>query len=383
MPADIDIKKKFRFGQAAMVTIYVLACLILLTLIFLIIKDSGAPDSLVLETIGIIILQWIIHEWGHLIGGWITGYRFLLYRIGPFALARIDHKIRFIRIRVPEISSRTLMSPPKQKADGRISVGPFISGGIWGNVLMTAISAILIQSTSDSSLRSFYYLMACIGALFVVINALPFHMESFDKLYNDGYTLIRLHRNKELNYGLWLRLKVTQEITEGKRLAEMPESWFTKIDTKDTKIWRVKWYLDRHEFARTEAAAKELLDNELLTESERSLLKLILIYCQAIQGEKVRWKYLGKASVQRFMFQNQTHNIVLLTYYIQALFYDHNLATAHLFQEKFAHLSAHNPYLGNVKSTQELFHLAEDKYERELAKENDVSADYTAQLSEK
>ena len=59
-----------------------------------------------------IVLHIILHEGGHLLMGFATGYRFISFRIASVAFIRKEGRIRIRRFRLAGTGGQCLMSPP-------------------------------------------------------------------------------------------------------------------------------------------------------------------------------------------------------------------------------------------------------------------------------
>lgn len=60
-----------------------------------------------------IILQIIIHEAGHLIGGILTGYKFSSFRIFNFMFIKENDKLKLKKLSLAGTGGQCLMSPPE------------------------------------------------------------------------------------------------------------------------------------------------------------------------------------------------------------------------------------------------------------------------------
>ena len=81
-----------------------------------------------------LIVQVIIHESGHLVCGLISGYKFNMFRIFSFALAKVNGKIKFKRYGIAGTAGQCLMLPPEEK-NGKFPVVLYNLGGIIFNAL--------------------------------------------------------------------------------------------------------------------------------------------------------------------------------------------------------------------------------------------------------
>ena len=109
------------------------------------IQASKLVLSCLLSLISLILaifLQVILHEGGHLLLGFVTGYRFVSFRIGNLTLIKEEGKFRFKRFSISGTGGQCLLSPP----DGPYEQMPYFwynAGGVLMN-LLTASGALAL-----------------------------------------------------------------------------------------------------------------------------------------------------------------------------------------------------------------------------------------------
>ena len=91
--------------------------------------------ALLLGLAGSILLQFIIHEAGHLVFGLLSGYRFASFRIGNLMLIRQNGRIRLRRLSLPGTGGQCLLIPPDLK-NGRLPVVCYLMG----NAILNLVS---------------------------------------------------------------------------------------------------------------------------------------------------------------------------------------------------------------------------------------------------
>ncbi|GAB2501200.1 hypothetical protein GCM10008929_22300 [Alkalibacterium psychrotolerans] len=124
----------------------------------------------------------LIHEGGHLLAGLLSGYTFLLFRMGRFGLIKENQRFKLITYRMSGTLGQCLMYPPDTV------IKPFrlyLSGGVLGNLLASTagLSAYVLFPTR------YFILFSLIGLVAAVTNGIPIG-------YNDGKILSKLLKSE-------------------------------------------------------------------------------------------------------------------------------------------------------------------------------------------
>ena len=192
---------------------------------------AGATVWMVILHLGILLLgmlvailsHTVIHELGHLVFGFLTGYRFCSFRVGRLMLVKVDGRLRLKRLSLTGTGGQCLMLPPPMK-NGKIPVALYNLGGSLLNftVALLCLGVFLllpwVAVLSESLLMS-----AVIGFAYALSNGIPMRMGYVD---NDGYNAISLRRNPQAMRAWWIQLKANGKICRGVRIKDMPREWF-------------------------------------------------------------------------------------------------------------------------------------------------------------
>ncbi len=178
-------------------------------------------DILSLDTI-IYILLWCVlatfmHELGHLLFGYLTGYKFVYFKMLGVMFYKSNGKWQTARERGNGALGQCLMAPDfeyKQKM-------PYVLynlGGVLINLLLTALCVVLIVVYGQ---QSFTLAGIIVNGIFTIINFLPIR-----SLKNDGYNVFMLARSESCKKAYYSELKITAETLAGKTFSQMPETIF-------------------------------------------------------------------------------------------------------------------------------------------------------------
>lgn len=219
-------------------------------------------------------IQVPIHEAGHLLFGRLTGYRFVSFRIGSLTLVSQRGHMAWKRFHIPGTLGQCLMDPP-ESLDGKYPATLYHLGGSLLNlltaVLCFAIFCLLL--TGGAGILSDLFLgLSMAGLLLGICNLLPIKTGG---VATDGYNALHFGKDPMADRGLWLQLRINALQTDGERLRDMPEEYFTlppeanlsNVHISSWAYFRFCWLFDRKEFT---AAADYA--NLLLTDISSKLL---------------------------------------------------------------------------------------------------------------
>ena len=91
------------------------------------------------------LLQILLHEGGHLIGGLLSGYHFVSFRILNWTIIKEEGKVRIKHFSIAGTGGQCLLTPP-EKPMKEIPVILYNLGGVIMNLLTATLSLILPPS---------------------------------------------------------------------------------------------------------------------------------------------------------------------------------------------------------------------------------------------
>lgn len=314
------------------------------------------------------VVQIVLHETGHLIGGLLTGYKFCSFRIGNLQLQRENGSLRFRRLKLAGTGGQCLMTPP-EPVDGKIPVMLYNLAGPLMN-LLTALSALggYFPSGCGSLGASLVFLFALAGFYLALTNGIPLRLGPID---NDGKNAFSLRRDPEAMRAFYLQMAVNSRQTAGERLRDMPDEWFIMPSDEAmqnalvaaTGVFCCNRLMDEHRFAEAhEAMARLLTGRANLVGLYRALLLCDEMYLELI-GENRRGALdamLTKPQ-RRFMRQMKNFPSVLRTEYAIALLRDGDAVRAAALRARFEKIAATYPYQGDIAQERSLLALADGK----------------------
>ena len=179
------------------------------------------------------ILQFALHEVGHLLFGLASGYKFSSIRLYKYAIVKDDSGYHVKKFNIQGTGGQCIMTLPEDTNPSRVPFFWYNAGGVIVNVVLVAIS-IVVLSCCDLGMvaESFFIMLAFTGAFIALTNGVPL---SFNGLCNDGRNILLLMRNKRSRRFFLHMMQVASELSRGKRLKDMPREWFEDIPVDSPK----------------------------------------------------------------------------------------------------------------------------------------------------
>ena len=179
------------------------------------------------------ILQTILHEAGHLLGGFATGYKMLSFRIFKYVLVNNGECLRWKRYNISGTMGQCIMVPSEKIKNDNIPYFWYNVGGVAVNVLLAVVSLIVLRFTDLGIISMSFFLMLTFTGLFLALmNGLPLTVNGVS---NDGRNIIILARKPEMRLHFLIMMRIAGEMRGGHRLKDMPGEWFTDEPVKNVK----------------------------------------------------------------------------------------------------------------------------------------------------
>ena len=252
---------------------------------------SGTLKVVILSTVIMVAAQFvqtIAHEFGHLVFGLISGYRFISFRIGHIMFIKHDGKLKAKIFNVVGTGGQCLMMPPEwsEKLPTRL----YNFGGCIMNLIFSVLSAVCLMSFSMPDIVSaFLMAILVLGITNAAVNGIPLKVGGIS---NDGYNAFLLAKDKVSLRAFWLQLYVNGLMANGKRMGEMPEEWFFLPEGEYRSdpvvctigVFRFSYFFDRHEFDKAEETAMSVLAMPGLLGVHRNELLCELVFLRVFRG---------------------------------------------------------------------------------------------------
>ena len=164
------------------------------------------------------LLAIIIHESGHLALGLLSGYKFLLFRVGSLTLIRRNNKFEFKQFSIKGTGGQCILMPPESDDVQKVPFLLYHAGGGFFN-LITAITAFPIAfNVENTILRIFLLVFGSMSFFMVLTNLIPLIMQ----VPNDGYNIMMMLRQPSERTAIYKMLKVNGLLFNGLTPSQIP-----------------------------------------------------------------------------------------------------------------------------------------------------------------
>ncbi|MDO5570018.1 MAG: hypothetical protein Q4F97_00945 [Bacteroidales bacterium] len=176
------------------------------------------------------IFQVIIHESGHLIGGLLTGYKFVSFRIFKNCIIKKDGKFHLKYLKIPGTGGQCLMAPPIDYNIKNVPFHVYNLGGVFMNFISFLVSITLLWNMSFSEPMFILISLNMVFSLFFfLLNIIPFN----STVTNDGYNSVLFKKNKTERLYFFKIIDINAQLSNGKRFRDIDESLFPVKSVND------------------------------------------------------------------------------------------------------------------------------------------------------
>lgn len=314
------------------------------------------------------IIHIIVHEAGHLVFGLLSGYKFSSFRIFNFMWVKENEKIVFKRLKIAGTAGQCLMSPPDM-VNGRIPVVLFNLGGIIMNVAVSLVFLVLFFAFNCSAYVSLALLIFVFaGFVTALMNGIPMNSGAVS---NDGYNAVSLTKDTNAMRSFWVQMKVTEMLTKGVRVKDMPAEWFEVPDDETMKngmaavmgVFAANRLMDEQKFEEADSLMKHILEIDSgITPLHRNLVLCDRAYVEMIgENRKSVSDELFTKELWSFIKQMKKFPSVLRTEYTYSLLVLKDVDKAEKIKKLFDKVALTYPYPQDIQSERELMEIAEKK----------------------
>jgi hypothetical protein len=330
-----------------------------------------ALESTILFVLSIylgLISSIIIHEFGHMVFGLLSGYKFISYRIGNILIKKENGKFKFKKFSLAGTGGQCIMSPPDMVNDD-YPIILYNLGGSFMNFIVGLIILIIYYFSEETLILD--YILSTLGAYNIfngIINLVPTKSKLIS---NDGYNAYALSINKGGRHALWINLKVEEYSSKGISLKDMPKEFFimpSDESMKNTFVASLGYICCGYLFEC--GKKKESIDsiNHLLEIDSglvgihRGLLKCQLICFNLLNNNIDEAKALYTNEQKSFMKNMKDFPTVLITNYAYSLIVDKNSKKASAYKTRYEKIAKSYPNPCELANDTQMLEEIDDLY---------------------
>ena len=327
--------------------------------------------SCVLVSLGIyavLIISTIIHEFGHLICGLISGYKYLNFRVLSFNLCKYEDGFKIKRFTIPGTGGQCLMAPPEYN-EGNFKYKLYLLGGNITTFILLVLEMLFVAFAGIDILAGRAVLLSAVITTYLfILNAIPMKVGG---IANDAYDLKNLGKNQEQKKEFWNSLDINAKNHNGLELSEIGVDFDSmdddellkdidgiaiqiKLNIKVNYLIYVKRYEEAYELC------KKLLGKKEVIELYKCELRCDKMFLEIMMGNEEKVKSTYSDSVKQYI--NKTHKFMLQRMRLMYAYYlliEKDEAKALKEKNYFEKMCPRYPDLGEIKSERKLMELIE------------------------
>lgn len=261
------------------------------------------------------VIYAVIHEFGHVLFGWMTGYELDAFAVFGYTFVDVDGRYVLKRMYVPGTGGANMMHHKESKTNA--PYGLYIMGGVITTAIVTIISIESMILINNAFASIFFYAMTLTGIFMTIYNAIP--LKTKTGVYNDGMVLKLFKKDERsqevFNKGQDVNLLALRGIPlkdAPEELFEIPESYKTAPFANELRVSKAEYLINNGRYAEAESELESVIQE--FGESDKVLnnVATCLLLLDYMTNET------DKEKVEN-LYQNNKKDIEILSkYYITA-----------------------------------------------------------------
>lgn len=247
------------------------------------------------------LLHMVLHELGHLIFGWLTGYTFLSYRIFSWSIIKENGRIVAKKQKQNAALGQALMVPDEKWDSEDYPYQLYMSGGLIFNAAVLLVAIVLFQLSILPLVP--VLILSAMAIFFFLSNCIPREL-------NDGAVMKKSRESKEYRKMMYHQLRTVYHLFNGKELNQLPIESFERSESIPLEnpytvyVMRLSYYKELSEF--NFGSAYEILKQQYqvitkLTMYDKIILKAEKLFCLSVQQRTIEAEELYRnAEIQAF-----------------------------------------------------------------------------------
>lgn len=309
----------------------------------------------------------MFHEFGHLVCGLISGYKFISYRVMSFTIAKYNDGIKIKKFAIPGTGGQCILEPPAYN-DGDYPYKLYLSGGYLANLFLMVIFAVPVFFLGDfqTIISRILIVSSFLSLTDALMNGLPLIA---GQIPNDGFDILSMEKNSFNKKFFWLSLDYNAKTQKGMKIIDY-ESVINDIDNNVINENKGNKYVPSLIIMKLNIlyAKKEFLQAyDLLNESLKDK-SLIGLYKNEFLCEKLfTCILLSKTEEIETLYNSELKKYIKATYpymiarislmYFYYKLYKNDEKAAEKEKSNFKKLSKKYPNIGEIELYKELMEL--------------------------
>lgn len=179
----------------------------------------------------LVLLLWfcvhiIVHEFGHLVTGLLTGYRFVSFRVGKSMLVKENGKLAAKKMTLKDTGGQCLMCPPPSRPEEMEDTWYLLGGPLANMVIASLFMYLYSIFTYTLTTYLVFFLGGVAGLISCIVNLFPMKAGG---MVNDGYNIFITGRNAHAKAAFYYCLTANAQMSEAEQLSDISGELLTGI----------------------------------------------------------------------------------------------------------------------------------------------------------
>ncbi len=276
-----------------------------------ILELAGVALSCMAIFIAAIFLQLLLHEGGHLVGGLISGYKFVSFRVFNFTFIKENGKLKVKNFKIEGTGGQCLLTPPDMPAD-KVPTKLYNIAGILSNLLFSVLAiAVWLVLAYCCGVENFFIgytavVFAGVGVFFAILNGIPMKVGGIS---NDGNNVKLLDKEPSGKEAFVIQLKANALVQQGVTPKDMPAEWFERESINYENMLETSVMLMRTSYLMDIDKMEEahLLLEEIYSHKEKLMGLMVkeieceLVFTSLVTGRKARAEELLTPELKKYI----------------------------------------------------------------------------------
>ena len=335
--------------------------------------------AMILGAYVILIFTTIVHEFGHLVCGLKSGYKFVSFRVLSFSLCKYEDGYKMKRFAIPGTGGQCLMAPPEYN-EGKYPYKLYLSGGNIATAILLSIEALIVLLVGTDYFVARVSLMAAIISLYLlVMNGIPMKVSG---IANDAYDVKNLDKNPEQKRELWQTLDVNAKTHNGALLSEVGIDFNGMDDDESLKgiagigmqmklAMKINYLVSEKRFDDAYSLCKKILAEKEVIELYKNELKCDKMFLEIVLGKELKLKKTYSKMLKNYIRTTYKYMLprkrLMYAYY---LLIEKDLEKAAKEKESFIIFCSKASDLGEIKSERNLMEYIDTLHSQRLEVKN-------------
>lgn len=219
----------------------------------------------ILYTVFIVLVSFplhiVLHELGHLLGGLLSGYDFIMFRLFRTVWIKTKDGLSKRKEYIQGVMGQALMAPPEMEEKKQPPSFLYHASGLLANLLTAVLFIFLGRGLSNGAISYFFYVSAIVALLLLLLNAIPLQG-------TDGYNILEQFKRLETKDNITTALYMYRDMVQGASFADVQK--YVDLDANTSlkgataaTMYTVKasYFLERKDFEAAHDIYKMLWEN--------------------------------------------------------------------------------------------------------------------------